>query len=499
MNPLSLADALYRWAFPRGAHHQLLLAAIGGNADAARKAARQWLAEHDIDDASFRDQRLLLAVIGRFGQDLSQDPAYPRLVGLQKLLWSRSLLSLQEARPTLQKIGASGHPLLVIKGAARLASEPAARKLRVAWDIDAVVTSQGMRAAFDILVADDWQPSPGTSHQYLRQHLNTIRSINFYKGNYGDIDLHSQAFHPGQGDGRADRELWERSTTAALGGLAVQVPAAEDRIALAIAHGGLDGHTHSDWLVDCAAIMQTGQVDWKALGRILAQRGLEVPASVMFRYFVEELKLEIPPTFLKQLSPRAVWTAPTRVCLGLIQSRPKEQFGPVGQVVRGLAKVIRKRSGARHAAARPAEIRLHIRRLPTLESGETPGGFVRSFELPFDPQVSADGEVDIQLVVDIEPYDGRRRVELEINSADTHLCRISYRRWLNGHGPVRLGISGRVRAAGATLPLKLVSRPSRQLRPGATSEQRQRYGSLAFRVVSCDLRCASQLRAAAAA
>ena len=496
MKSLSPCRAFSRWAFPRGSHHQLLLAAIGRDSDAARNAARQWLSENNIDDASFRDHRLLLAVIGRFGKELSEHQAYPRLLGLQRLLWSRSLLALQEAKPTLKTIVSAGHPLLLIKGAARLASEPAARKQRVAWDIDAVVTAESMGPAFNALVADNWQPSPGTSHQYLRHHLHAIRAINFYKGQYGDIDLHRQPFIPGQGGPQDDCELWSRSVVASLGGLEVRVPCTEDRIALAIAHGGLDGHAHSDWLVDCAAVLRTENVDWALLEQVLRRRGVLVPAHVMFRYFAEQLDLEIPGAFLETLSQGAAWTEPTQMCLGLIQSRPKDQFGPIGQVVRGLTKMIRKRAAARHIASPLTDEKLNVQRLAAPESADGLGEFVKSFELPPAAQPCPDGGMDVQLVVDIEPFPGRRRVELEINAADAHVCRIRYRRLRNGRGPERLKIFGRVSAAGAKPPLRLVSRPSRQLRPHTTTDQRVRYDSLAFRVVSCELRGAPQQRAA---
>lgn len=496
MKPSSRFRRLYRWAFPRGSHHQLLRAAIGRDADAGRDAAHRWLSENNIDDATFRDQRLLLAIIGRFGDGLSGHRAYPRLLGLQRLLWSRSLLALQEAKPTLRKIVCSGHPLLLIKGAARLAADPAARKQRVAWDIDAVVRPESMGAAFDALVGDRWQPSPGTSHHYLRHHLRTLRAVNFYKGRFGDIDLHSQAFLPGQGGLQDDQELWDRSVPATLDGLQVQVPCSEDRIALAIAHGGADGHAHSDWFVDCAAVMQAEQVDWAVLRKTLARRRVLVPANVMFRYFTEQLDWDIPPAFVEELSDAAARTASMEACLGLIQARPKEQFGSAGQVVRGLAKMIRKRAALHHTTRPPADRTLNVQRLVAAAAKDACGEFVKSFELPLSPQVCQAGEMDVQMVVDIEPFAGRRRVELEINAADTHVCRIRYRRLLSGSGPVRLKISGQVRAASAKPPLTLVSRPSRQLRPQATSQQHTRYDSLAFRVVSCEIRGLPQQRAA---
>ena len=102
---MKLARWLYpkwSWAFPAGSHHQLVLAAIGRDDSRSLAAARSWLTAHDINDAQFRDHRLLLAIVARFGQELRDHSAYPRLIGLQRMLWTKSRLAIQEATPSLQ-------------------------------------------------------------------------------------------------------------------------------------------------------------------------------------------------------------------------------------------------------------------------------------------------------------------------------------------------------------------------------------------------------------
>src|SRR5690554_3619090 len=86
----------YGWAWPRGDLDQLLKAVMLADEDKALALALDWLARHDIDDAAFREQRLLTALSERFGKHLAPCPAYPRLVGLQRMLWSRSRLALRD-------------------------------------------------------------------------------------------------------------------------------------------------------------------------------------------------------------------------------------------------------------------------------------------------------------------------------------------------------------------------------------------------------------------
>ena len=471
------------WAFPTGAHHQLILAAIGQDHEASLDAAHTWLSENDIDEAEFRDHRLLLAVSARFGTELKKHSAYPRLVGLQRMLWTRSMMAMQEARPSLARIAEAGHEMLLIKGAACLASGAAASKQRVAYDIDLVVRPEFMAPVFDILVDEDWTPSPGTTCQYIREHLASTRSINLFKGNWGDIDLHRQPFHPGQGGSIEDAQLWETSQPAKLNGVPVRIPSSEDRVALAIAHGGLDGHAHSDWLVDCATILQGESIDWQRLGKTILSRRSAVSAAITFQYLHERLGFEIPSDFMQTLATSAS-SQLSALYVGLVQARPKDRSGPAGQVIRAIAKKVRKLSGRRHLPAKAKDRELSVRRV-AVEGVRDASTFVTSFRIVSPPECKKKSNLDVDIILDIKPPAARRRIELEIGSVDTHLCRARFRKWAKNDAPLRLHLSGTIDNPPTDSDLELISRPSRQLRSFASEEEKQRYESLAFRVVSC--------------
>ncbi|TGV76618.1 hypothetical protein EN801_037660, partial [Mesorhizobium sp. M00.F.Ca.ET.158.01.1.1] len=144
---------------------QLLKAALLADDDAAAGCAMEWLSANDIDLVSFREHRLLAAICDRFGRKLAGHSAYPRLVGLQKMLWTKSRMAMREAEPALQAMTDAGCLVMLIKGASRIALDASAQRGRVAHDIDILVRPQDMRTAFDVLRDRDWQIATGVSPQ----------------------------------------------------------------------------------------------------------------------------------------------------------------------------------------------------------------------------------------------------------------------------------------------------------------------------------------------
>jgi len=111
----------YGWSWPTGSLDQLLKAALLPDEEAASLCAARWLDENDIDKVSFREHRLLAAISDRFGRKLAGHKAYPRLVGLQKMLWTKSRMAMREAEPALQAMVEAGCAVMLIKGASRIA------------------------------------------------------------------------------------------------------------------------------------------------------------------------------------------------------------------------------------------------------------------------------------------------------------------------------------------------------------------------------------------
>jgi hypothetical protein len=462
-----------RRAYPTGWHDRLIKAAIVPDAGRALAHAAAWLAAHDIDRAPFRDHRLLVAVTARFGDRLAGFPAYPRLVGLRRMLWTRSVMALREARPALAAI-AAGSNLLLIKGAARLVEQGLAAGERVAHDIDVVVRGD-LPAAFDVLVGHGWTPAYGVSGLYLREHLASVRAINMFKGSFGDIDLHSRPFHPGQGTGVDDDHLWRRSRSARLDGLGVRIPAPEDRVALAIAHGGLDAHAHSDWLLDVAVVLAREAVDWNLLEEIVRRRSLCVPAALAFAYLAGECETAVPPPLLARLAA-AAQARPLAYLSGFLQARPRDRAGPVGNAARAVAKHLRKRI-ARREMPGAADRALAVKRIAMAAPADRT-------DLALDQRISVPagcrGPVRFRTLLLMAGSPVRRRIELELNAASRHVCRIRYRKRTSSARPLALLVEGTIDLPADAASLVLTSRPSRLLRHAAPA-QKARYDALPFR------------------
>lgn len=246
-------SAALRWAWPAGGLDQLLIAAACPDEGRARSAAHAWLATHDVDAVEYRDHRLLATIVDRCGTTLANLPAGPRLAGLQRQLWTRSRMAIAQAATALRRLTEAGIPVMLLKGAARIAAEPGAARSRLAHDVDAVVPPDRFADAVEGLAAAGWTASSGESQLCLRAHAPAIRAVNFFRDRFGDVDLHQWAYGDGRFHAVLDRALWEQARPAEFFGVPVFIPSDTDRAALAIVNSGLDAHAHSDWLVDCAA------------------------------------------------------------------------------------------------------------------------------------------------------------------------------------------------------------------------------------------------------
>ncbi|RWE31846.1 MAG: hypothetical protein EOS78_25370 [Mesorhizobium sp.] len=469
----------YGWSWPTGGLDQLLKAALLADDDAAAGCAMEWLSANDIDLVSFREHRLLAAICDRFGRKLSGHSAYPRLVGLQKMLWTKSRMAMREAEPTLQAMTDAGCLVMLIKGASRIALDASAQRGRVAHDIDILVRPQDMRTAFDVLRDRDWQIATGVSPQYLRTRLASLRSMNFFKGNYGDIDLHQLAYDGSQQSDEDDKAIWRRAAAAQFSGVDVLVPSPADRIALAIAHGGLDAHTHSDWLVDCAVVIRIGDVDWDVFLDVIARRGLAVAAAVALSYLALEIGVAAPDGVLARVLEMADRTGLSRWS-AMLQAKPRTDFGRLVWLSRGFAKQLRlRRKSGRLRQEPPAR----TWRGKPARHGPSPASSpsVFSHVIPC-PRTVGDMMLDITVRISIPAV--RRRIEMEINADDHHIARLRAMAVSRSGGERVLHFRGKVTLDGKGDALTLEARPSRQFRQWDDKATVAAYGALPFHLIS---------------
>ena len=119
---------------------------------------------------------------------------------------------------------------------------------------------------------------------------------------FGDIDVHTRAYLTASRDSPPETGLWTRSTRAALLGVDVLVPSPTDRLVNAIAHGVLDAHRHSDWLVDCAQLVgEGGAIDWPLVVTLAEDLGIPAQVTVALFYLREVLAQPVPEVALAHL------------------------------------------------------------------------------------------------------------------------------------------------------------------------------------------------------
>lgn len=468
------------WAWPAGDLDLLIRAVAASDEDSAFAAARTWLTGHDIDVVGFREHRLLAALSERFGKRLAAFPAQPRLAGLQRMLWTRSRLAMREAEPVLAALAASGIPVMLMKGAARVAIEPGAERSRISHDIDLLVPPASMDAAFDCLVAGGWEPATGVSTHYLRGRLGAIRALNFLRGDHGDVDLHQAAYHPVHANAEDDAALWRRAVDARFAGVAVRVPSTADRLALSIAHGSLDAHAHSDWLVDCDAAARRDDIDWSIFLSVVDARGLTVSAAIALSYLASAIGSPVPRAVVDGLVAKARGRPLVERMAVLLQARPRREDDRFLPLARGLAKLRRMRAGpkpqgvledllrGRAAAARPSQ----SDSVPRLRA-DLPGARALS------------GRIPLRLVLDCHVPATRRRIEFELRSPDGHIARLRYRKIDRRAGIRRVIFEGVVSCRGDG-PWELEARPARYLRRGASPEDVALSGAVPFSIVEAD-------------
>ncbi|MEP6565459.1 MAG: nucleotidyltransferase family protein [Mesorhizobium sp.] len=471
----------YGWSWPTGKLDQLLKAALLPDEEAACQYAARWLDDNDIDLVSFREHRLLAAISDRFGRKLAAHPAYPRLVGLQKMLWTKSRMAMREAEPALQAMVEAGCAVMLIKGASRIAVNASAQRGRVAHDIDILVRAQDMTAAFDVLRERDWQIATGVSPHYLRTRLASVRSMNFFKGSFGDIDLHQLAYDGSQQSKEDDLAIWQRAVAAEFSGVDVFVPSPADRMALAIGHGGLDAHTHSDWLVDCAVAIHGGAVDWDVFNDIVARRGLAVAAAVALSYLALEIGIAVPKTVLAGTVDMADRAGLSRWS-SVLQAKPRTDFGGLVWLSRGFAKQLRlKRKQGRLQQSAPDVVWRGKTTNRKIEP--TPAPFVLSQTIPC-PDTTGEMVLDVTVRIAVPPV--RRRIEMEINAAGRHVARVRSMVISRAGGQRVLHFRGKVTLDEARQALVLEARPSRQFRTWDDQAAVASYGALPFQLLSAE-------------
>lgn len=472
------------WAWPRYGRDRLLKAALLPDQNAARAELDLWLREHDLDDIVFADHRLLAAITERHGSALADLPEYPRLKGLQRQLWTRSMMQVHAVLPALQEIINAGIVPLLLKGAARIALNPAMQRQRAHQDVDVLIRQDQIQKAAQILSRQNWQTGRGETTLSAIARAPVTRAINFQLFPWGNIDLHRLAYHGHHYHDALDAVLWEHAEQADYFGLPVLVPAAAERLAMTLSHGALSPESHSDWLIDATDILSGGTVNWKQFADIIEKRKIQGQVKIGLGYIQHELGIVLPSEALQLIEGRVAFGT-------LLMARPENAFSLWQRLLRrvflsGIIRAERKLGRTAKAPRRMVSIARNTR--GTLYSSQK---LTTMTDLPLPPMDNSLYEekimlVDIELI--LKSPDQWRRVELELNSDTENLARFRVLAGNSKSGLVRARLQARIKPKDMIKNICLESRPGKSSHATAGSAEANRYAAIPFFVKQWNIR-----------
>jgi hypothetical protein len=463
------------WAWPNGGRERLLVAAAHADAQRAAQALLDWLSSTDLDNAQFAEQRLLVRAANRFPETRLKVPDRARLNGIVRLLWTRSRLSLDGAAPVLKALREAGVELLVLKGMAQAALDVHNLKGRIAHDIDILVRASDLPVALPLLDGAGWRSARGESGLFLKERGASFRTLNLVKPPFGDIDLHTRAYLTTSYRSEAETGIWSRSARARLLDIDVLVPSPTDRLMNAIAHGALDAHHHSDWLVDIAQLVGEGNVDWPLVVRLARDLAIPAQATLALSYLREALGCTVPEEALDFLweEARNNWADYFKA---LLLGYPREQHSLVSGIGRRFCKMHQRAQvlAANAAAGPPSHPQRMWRVRPPTALPDTPPALRHRLAV-------ARGAQRCSIVVGLDAACRARRYVFEINSGDRHLARLGFKDRL-GRGQLLLGAEFALPNDVGTDDIWIEARQSGILRAMHSAEDDAKFGPTPFRL-----------------
>ncbi len=277
----------------------LLLKAYACPVDQARAAWRGWLATRTVDNASWAEVRLLAALAGRIAIIDPQSAELSRLEGVRRFVWTSNQVRLDRSMSLIDLLIKSGIPVMLLKGMARIATNPALASARFVRDIDIIVESSRLDEACEILITNGWRPVfgklPGLSRaepfgRLLPEIMDkaTVEEENFH------VDVHRSAVHYGR-TGTFDDNLWTHCRDAVLRGRPVKIPSETDQFLHAIAHGTIsDAERPADWVIDALDAATGSGFSWEICASEILRRRMGAAVSGGFCFLESELGFWIP-------------------------------------------------------------------------------------------------------------------------------------------------------------------------------------------------------------
>lgn len=278
------------------ADQTLLLQAVLLNDAIGDAALERWLARVDLDHLDRGSRRLLPMLLHRLP---AEDPLVPRIRDARIGAATENAELVNVAASAIARLGHAGIDTMVLKGMALIARGVMAPSDRPMSDCDLLVPEADAIAARDVLVAGGWRAEDRVDREMIGlRHAATLRNAD-----HRQIDLHWHVLAECCEAG-ADRDFWNASQPAMLGGEGTRTLSAADMVLHACVHGVRWSIVPPiRWVVDAVSVIRAEGpgFDWARLADQAERRTLVLPAIDTLKFLRDTLGTPVPDIIVDRL------------------------------------------------------------------------------------------------------------------------------------------------------------------------------------------------------
>lgn len=271
---------------------ELLLRAALLDGPECVQAFRDWRAQVELDKLDNGSYRLLPLLYKNLKKNSPQDATSGKLPVIYRETILRNQRLICKTLPALHALKDAGIDLMLLKGAALVASHYEEIGLRPMYDIDTLVPTEKRDEAAAILSSLGWTPL-----------FKAVHAQGFRSPDGIEIDLHWHVLLEFSQE-NSDADFWANSKESMLGDVSVLVPNAADLLFHVCIHG-LKSNEISPirWIADALMILRAeSKIDWDRLLSHAKRHRLTLRLREALQYLKRVFSAPIPDDVLAELA-----------------------------------------------------------------------------------------------------------------------------------------------------------------------------------------------------
>jgi Uncharacterised nucleotidyltransferase len=281
----------------------LLLASALADLETARRAWSQWSAGKELAEATSPEVRLLAAVAQRMPELVPGATPDPRLGGARRYIWTQTQMTIGSARPLLAEMHAAGVRMMLMKGAARIALNPALAQERALRDVDVLVHPDDWATGLDFAMQRGWTYEGADRGKSLSNvHAVGLRRATD-SGAPAIFDLHRFVLYECRNRNQ-DLGFWERAIPTEFQGIDLLCPSMTDQALVMLAQSMLySAAPHAPlWALDVDPMVRAGSIDWDLFLREVHTRQIQMYVAAPLLLLNERTRCPVPAEVMRDLT-----------------------------------------------------------------------------------------------------------------------------------------------------------------------------------------------------